>query len=470
MYDPYTNNPFRVLGLPAEVEPALLPTWMDPNHLPPQWKLSWLVPPDRSAEAVERAMAALKDPETLKLHYRTWFRKETPTDQKAIKACEDGYWEGAADLWKGQAEAGDESALQNMAVLYHSRALSSSLQGNPVWAYWTRALDWWNKLVLKSDGEAVCIEAREKIIEDLIKLAHEQASRDSPEDVRLVLDIFRRAGMPEQRREQLESELLSLELARLKHLCNKVRETMPNTFRVGNPGLDRAIEQYQRTLDNEIYPAMDWLRKAQPDGKLQLSARKEVSLLLRSLSRAVRGRLGSGDMGFMDRAVEIAPEGFHEELLRDEEPQYAEDPGPGYEEEEEAPPPARRGMPRWVMAVVFLLVAAVGVGGYVAHRRSIIAQKRAALIKQLDGTASEAAQLASQLAPLESELVQQERAVAVTRKQLQAKPADAVLKVQLGKQEARLRDVKARRDQLKKQHQALRDRMDQLKGELSRTK
>ncbi len=471
MYDPYTQNAFRVLGLAAEVDPALLPSWMEPRHLPPLWKLSWMPEPDRSHPAVVAAMEALQDPERLRVHYRTWFRKQTPLDQRAHKAIEDGYWEGAADLWKGVAEAGDESALQNLTVLYHSRALSATSGSTPVWAYWTRALDWCNRLVLTAPDDPVCADLRERIVEDLVELAHQQASRNSPEDVRLVLDVFRRAGLSQKRREQLEEDLLSLELTRLQHGCNRIREALPSAFRVGDHLAERNVETFKDQLDNEIFPMLEWIAKAQPGGNLEVEARKEVALLLRSLSRAVRGKVEAGDLGFMARAVAIAPEGFHSELLEGGQVPVAEPaskaPAPEYledtyvvETDPEAPPPARRsGSGPLVAVLVVLVVLALGIGALVYQRhQEELAEQRETIKMEYDQSIDEAARVAKSLYEVQTRLEK-------TKQALQsARPADRK------KIQAKVDELQAQEEKLSRDHAAALSRIADLKDKLARIK
>lgn len=472
MYDPYTQNAFRVLGLAAEVEPALLPSWMEPRHLPPLWKVTWLSEPERTAEAVARAMQSLQNPSELLMHYRTWFRKETPLDQRAFKAIEDGYWEGAADLWKGRAEAGDEGALQNLAVLYHSRALSSSQGATPVWAYWTRALEWSNRLVLTTLDDPTCADVRERIVEDLVELAHHQASRNSAEDVRLVLDIFRRAGLPQKRREQLEEDLLSLELTRLRHACNRLKETLPSAFRVGDHLSERNAETLLNALDNEIYPVLEWLQKAQPGGHLEQEARKEVALLLRSLSRAVRGKVENGDLGFMARAVAIAPDGFHGELLEGQEaplPDAPKEAAPAILEDsyhlergqDDPPPPPPRRSPLVPLVVALLALFFLAGAGLVVvskrHQAAVAAQRRV-LEQQWNEGIDEAARVAKQLAEAHQKAEN-------TRKALARAPAGQKAQLQ------QKLDVLVQQEMdLGREHEEALARLAELKDKLARTK
>ncbi len=471
MYDPYTQNAFRVLGLAAETESALLPSAMDPRHLPPLWKISWLAEPDRSSAAIEQALRALRDGAELLQHYRSWFRKQTLADQRAFKAIEDGYWEGAADLWKSASEEGDEGALQNLMVLYHSRALSTSQGTTPVWAYWTRALESCNRLVLRTLDDPVCADLRERIVEDLVALAHQQASRNSPEDVRLVLDIFRRAGLPQKRRDELEEDLLSLELTRLQHACHKMRESFPGAFRAGDLA-DRNLETINRALENEIIPMLEWLSKAQPGGNLEQQGRKEVALLLRSLSRAVRGKIEQGDLGFMARAVEVAPDGFHSELLEGADAEYetattSRPPPAEYLEDtyvaeppEDAPPPRPRSVNPLVVVLIVLALTVVGGVGMLTHRHRLqVAEQRAVLVRELDETTDRAARLASELAAADKELVSLEKKIAAIKKPALRKS-----------QEARLEKLRQRRAELAREHQEALARVEGLKEELRRTK
>ncbi|GMU56224.1 MAG: hypothetical protein AMXMBFR33_53700 [Candidatus Xenobia bacterium] len=471
MYDPYTQNAFRVLGLAAETESALLPSAMDPRHLPPLWKVSWLAEPDRSAPAITQAMQALQNSQELLQHYRTWFRKQTLVDQRAFKAIEDGYWEGGAELWKTAAEEGDEGALQNLTVLYHSRALSTSQGTTPVWAYWTRALESCNRLVLRTLDDPVCADLRERIVEDLVTLAHQQASRNSPEDVRLVLDIFRRAGLPQKRRDELEEDLLSLELTRLQHACNKLRDGFPSAFRASDLA-ERNLESINRALENEILPMLEWLSKAQPGGMLEQQGRKEVALLLRSLSRAVRGKIQNGDMGFMARAVEIAPEGFHSELLEGADAEY-ETPTPSRPppaeyledtyvvERPEAPPPPRPGSVNPLLVVLILLVlTVVGGVGLLAHRHGQqVAEQRRVLVLKLEETTDQAARLASELASADKELARVQKTI------------DSIKKPALRKShEERLEKLQVRHAELTREHREALGQVEALKEELRRTK
>lgn len=471
MFDPYTQNAFRVLGLAAEVDPALLPSWMEPRHLPPLWKITWLAEPDRSAHAVAEAMEALQTPDRLMAHYRTWFRKETPLDQRAFKAIEDGYWEGAADLWKGAAETGDEGALQNLAVLYHSRALSASGGTTPVWAYWTRALDWTSRLVLVAEQDPMCVELRERIVEDLVALAHEQASRNSAEDVRLVLDIFRRAGLPQKRREQLEEDLLSMELTRLEHGCNRIREALPSAFRVGDHLSERNVETFKKRLDEEIYPLLAWITRAQPGGHLEERARKEVALLLRSLSRAVRGKVEVGDLGFMARAVEIAPEGFHSELLEGNEaptevsktppPEYLEDTYATLPRDEDAVSPSRKRSVVIPLVAVLVVLLGMTLGGLFLlseRHRSEVAEQRRVLQEEYDRSINESARLAA----LHEEL---KKKVEKTRMALEKAPATEKERIQ-----AKLDGLRAEQEKTARDHQAARAELAELKDKLAGVK
>ncbi len=472
MYDPYTQNAFRVLGLAAETESALLPSSMDPRHLPPLWKISWLAEPDRSGAGVAQAMQALGNSQELLQHYRTWFRKQTLADQKAFKAIEDGYWEGAAELWKTAAEEGDEGALQNLTVLYHSRAFSTSQGTTPVWAYWTRALEFCNRLVLRTLDDPVCADLRERIVEDLVTLAHQQASRNSPEDVRLVLDIFRRAGLPQKRRDELEEDLLSLELTRLQHACHKLREAFPSAFRAGDLA-ERNLETINRTLENEIFPMLEWLSKAQPGGNLEQQGRKEVALLLRSLSRAVRGKIEDGDMGFMARAVEIAPDGFHSELLEGADAEYetavpTSRPPPAefledtyvVERSEDAPPPRPRSAHPLLVVLIVLVLTVLGGLGMLYHRhREQVAEQRHALVLKLEETTDQAAQLAAELASTDRELASLKKKIASLKKPAERK-----------RQEARLEKLQVRQAELAREHQQALGEVESLKEELRRTK
>ncbi len=471
MYDPYTQNAFRVLGLAAETESALLPSSMDPRHLPPLWKISWLAEPDRSGTAVAQAMQTLQDSQELLQHYRTWFRKQTLADQRAFKAIEDGYWEGGAELWKTAAEEGDEGALQNLTVLYHSRALSTSQGTTPVWAYWTRALESCNRLVLRTLDDPICADLRERIVEDLVTLAHQQASRNSPEDVRLVLDIFRRAGLPQKRRDELEEDLLSLELTRLQHTCHKLREGFPNAFRAGDLA-ERNLESINRTLENEIYPMLEWLSKAQPGGNLEQQGRKEVALLLRSLSRAVRGKIDTGDMGFMARAVEIAPEGFHSQLLEGADAEY-EAPAPSRpppaeyledtyvaERSEDPPTPRPRSVNPLLVVLVVLVLTVLGGVGLLAHRhREQVAEQRRGLVLKLDETTDQAARLASELASVDKELDSLKKKIASIKKPAERK-----------RQQERLEKLEVRHSELAREHRQALGQVESLKEELRRTK
>lgn len=468
MFDPYTQNAFRVLGLAAEVDPALLPTRMEPRLLPTLWKVSWLGAPDRSAEAVTAAMQALHSPEGLAVHYRTWFRKQTPTDQRALKAIEDGYWEGAADLWKAGAETGDEGAMQNLAVLYHSRAVSAT-GTSPVWAYWTRALEWFNRLVLLTLDDPVCAEIREHIIEDLVELAHHQASKNSADDVRLVLDIFRRAGLPQKRREQLEEDLLSLELTRLQHACNRIREALPSAFRVGDHLSGTNVETFKGQLENEIEPMLEWICKAQPGGRLEYQARKDVALLLRSLSRAVRGKVETGDLGFMARAVEVAPEGFHSELLESGDapteskprpPEILEDTYQVDRDPEEAPRPRKKALinPLVVVLIVLVFLSLAGVYLVQQQHQQEVARQRTALTKEWNESIDQAAELAKRLAEVDQKVQKARDAL-----QKAAPKARKTLA-------ARLQALEKERDSAAKLHQEALAHIAELKDKLARIK
>lgn len=132
----YSRSAFRVLGLSADQPPEALEAaarealaraargvWRRPDG-----DLPWLPEIRQDQANLRRAVAALVEVEGRLRERLLWPHERTPVDREALQAARAGRFEVAVELWQRawKEEPGwRTTAAHNLAVLYHSRALSA---------------------------------------------------------------------------------------------------------------------------------------------------------------------------------------------------------------------------------------------------------------------------------------------------------------------------------------------------------
>ena len=187
----YSRSAFRVLGLSAEEPPesleaaareALAAVSRGVAGRPPG-DLPWLPEVRQDQACLRRAIQVLSEVEGRLRERLLWPHQRTPADREALEAARAGRFEVAVELWQRawKEEPGwRTTAAHNLAVLYHSRALSAPRGPAAAIRDFEHARVWWRHVVdggrlepLFLDGEGQQGQAR-----DLLARLERSVSRE----------------------------------------------------------------------------------------------------------------------------------------------------------------------------------------------------------------------------------------------------------------------------------------------------
>ncbi len=175
----YSRSAFRVLGLSAEQPPEALEAAAREALAVasrgvarrPAGDLPWLPEVRQDPANLRRAIQVLSEVDGRLRERLLWPHQRTPVDREALQAAQAGRFEIAVELWQSawKEEPGwRTTAAHNLAVLYHSRALSAPRGPAVAIRDFEQARVWWRHLVdggrlepLFLDGEGQQAQARD---------------------------------------------------------------------------------------------------------------------------------------------------------------------------------------------------------------------------------------------------------------------------------------------------------------------
>jgi len=194
----YSRSAFRALGLSAEQPPeALEAAAREALALAgrgvsrrPAGDLPWLPEVRQDQATLRRAIQVLSEAEGRLRERLLWPHQRTPVDQEALQAARAGHFEVAAELWQRawKEEPGwRTTAAHNLAVLYHSRALSAPRGPAAAIRDLEQARVWWRHVVdggrlepLFLDGEGQQAQAKDLLARLERSIAREMQDLLSP--------------------------------------------------------------------------------------------------------------------------------------------------------------------------------------------------------------------------------------------------------------------------------------------------
>jgi len=310
-----------------------------------------LKPAPRTLEAVQQAVARLRDPATEGREAVSWFRLENTADQEAYKALQTGNLKLARQIWEKAAIASDmRSAEENLAVFHHIQAL-----GNPDEPEaWIETLAWLSQAANRGNVHRQDLCSR--VVAELTGKAKGSAvTGDSRRLMQLVHMIT--PYLDEAERARFEEEVFGKELERLRLDCAELRGQLlnaqgspsgPNSPVASDPGWRSRVAELEKTIGTRVVPQVERLLQTGLPGPSELASR-EAALIYRSLARtwAVR-RERKERLLALESAVRYAPEELRAELLAEletarldqDEVERVSTPPPSAEQ---LPPPAARG-------------------------------------------------------------------------------------------------------------------------------
>lgn len=305
-----------------------------------------LKPAARTLEAVQQAVARLRDPANEGREAVSWFRLENTADQEAYKALQAGHVALAQQIWEKAAIASDmRQAEENLAVLHHIQALANPDEPT----VWVEPLAWLSQVANRGNVHRQDLLSR--VIADLsAQTKVSAATGDSRRLMQLVHILV--PYLEEPARVQFEEELFHKELERLRLDCAELRGQL-----LGAQGDSRTrIAELERSIGTNVVPQVERLLQTGLPGPSETASR-EAALIYRSLARtwAVR-RERKERMLALESAVRYSPDDLRSELLAEletarldqEEIERVSTPPPSAEQ---LPPPPARGEFEHVMCL-----------------------------------------------------------------------------------------------------------------------
>lgn len=147
---PYSRSALRLLGLTgSDTSEAMASRVRELLAEPggsPDPDVPWLPPAVQDPERIQAAWELLQKPEERLRERLFWFHIRTLEDQQALEALAAGRAEEAQDLWLLAWKAkpnGSTLAAHNLAVLYHSRAVSAPRGSQGSVRDMDQARRWW---------------------------------------------------------------------------------------------------------------------------------------------------------------------------------------------------------------------------------------------------------------------------------------------------------------------------------------
>ncbi|MGI5844472.1 MAG: hypothetical protein ACOX9B_09895 [Candidatus Xenobium sp.] len=176
----YSRSAFRLLGLSAEkpleslkaaANEALEAASRGVAGRPPG-DLPWLPEVRQDEATLKRAIQVLSEAEGRMRERLFWPHQRTPADQEALEAARAGRFEVAVELWQRawKEEPGwRTTAAHNLAVFYHSRALSAPRGPAAALRDFEQARIWWRHVVAGGRLEPLFLDG-ERTEEQIMEL------------------------------------------------------------------------------------------------------------------------------------------------------------------------------------------------------------------------------------------------------------------------------------------------------------
>lgn len=268
VYDPISQNLFRLLGCTREIEiqrqaHTIAPDYLDFRGLKPRLFV------DDSKSLID----LLRQPKECHQAYYTWFDGRTCADKEALNALKSGEVERAQQIWK---EIDEPHSQHNLALLDYLNLLQRPDSDHA----WRSVLANWSDLATLTNVD-VYADTVEILCRSLERTAVEASSRQRPDLIRRCLTLLESAYSEEQL-DAFQSDLLETDARKLELACAEVRNTLADFF------MDTLVmETAQNQINSRVTPIAEFLLNAAlPNSPFGLEVRQEVSLVLRATARA----------------------------------------------------------------------------------------------------------------------------------------------------------------------------------------
>ncbi len=305
-----------------------------------------LKPAPRTLEAVQQAVARLRDPAQEGREAVSWFRLENTADQEAYAALLAGNPALALQIWEKAAMLGElKSAEENLAVLHHIQALANPDEP----AVWVEALAWLSQAA--SGGNVHRQDVCARVVAELTSQIKASAAQNDSRRLMQLLHMLV-PYLEEPARHALEQDLFKTDLDRLRLECADLRGQLLKAQ--GEAGL--RVSDLEKTIGTQVVPQVERLLQTGLPGPSELASR-EAALIYRSLGRTWAVRRDRKERCLaLESAVRYATPELRSELLAElesarldkDEVERVSTPPPSAEQ---VPPPKARGEFQHVMSL-----------------------------------------------------------------------------------------------------------------------
>lgn len=288
VWDPFTQNPYRLLGIPREQAPPRTKEQAVVLHVLD------LAPQEMSEELFVHSIAELQG-ESQPLHRATWFDSTRPLDQLAwLDICEGR----PLDAWRRWSSEAHLLSAHNLAVLAHARWLKrpGDLEmAKDVMRRWKELAD-----VTQDPGYLAVIAQLRACLRQSVEKFHSQGQSGPLREVWNLTVLL--SSVPEVQAEQME--VLAEDLDRWNLDLANLRQALLD----GSPP-----DQVSARYENQLFPQSKFLLQATADN-LELAGqfRQQLATFYRSLARAWwevdSDAARDYAQSWLEKAVDMAPD------------------------------------------------------------------------------------------------------------------------------------------------------------------